>query len=1773
MKHHTASNASRPKALIFTAILAVFCAASAMAQNFLTGCYTNYSTDAHVAEGYLRHVFDNDINTYVVLDYEDSYTITIEFETSQPVIPTSYDISANYYGHLIYMNSCPTQWSLYAEVDQSWVVVDDNLETHNLYWGYESPISGILPYCQHFKIVFYNAITTVPNTQLFLSGIKFRGYGVYDISQCNFSNLPPDRYLFRNEAINLPTPVVTSTDGSNPVVPLISGVHFNTVITNGNGEVVTEVKNPGDYTLTFNGISPCTGSWQFPFSVIKPWQGYGYNGRYYNEIYTTADLDLLAEFVNSGEFTMEGMQFSLMCNIAYDPNTPNNYAPIGNAEHPFCGTFDGNGRTVSGIRISGDSNCQGLFGACQDATLSGIILNDAQFSGGANVGGIVGLNNGSTVKNCIVDATTVSAGGGAIVCANNGGTLQHNYYLGCTVGSATTNIGTSTGDTDGARLALPVMLPSTLSFVSGSSNGIIYNGQLYGGPSESLPLNVDESIGYYYQYTCTNCTITLNDGPTYTLAIASEATTTVTVNFNLSIFWDVDHGADGSAEHPYLITSTDEMDYLAYRVNTFGNSFPDKYFNLMNDLAYDPNNLTVDHDGDGINESNYTAIGCGDPFTSADPIKYFKGHFDGCGHTISGIQLYNPNNIGQGIFGYIRGSETSTTEVKNLTLDNAVITGKWYIGGIVGYSHYYEDDDIYFDGLITNCHVTNTVTIQILPDRNPQYIGGIVGMCHGVGPCSHCTSAATINVFGGSTYVSGCGGISGQGITSYCTSTATITIGSDLYKVTRVGGISGGGSASYCTSMATITFSDAPSRDMTSIGGVLGSDNSYVNHCLAVGVTMNIITPDSTTLRGVAAIAGTSQYSTLDHNYYYNCDILGETTNVGYGLVVSTNPGWQFYIQDLPENDGAMPLGVLLHDDGTDNTATIADHLNEPNSICIYGRTLYKDGTWNTLCLPFGVDNFVGTPLEDADVRELESATLADGVVTLNFGDPITSITAGTPYIVRWAVGGDDLYSPVFSGVTITATEPQTVSLLNGAVNFIGNFVPFADPSGLQFDEHNAYNSAFHAALQVPEDCEVVFNVQPICLMPTDFAVGDVTMQSAELGWNVIYPDEEDYTVRYRATQNYILEEDFSNGLDCGWTIRDNANRSKVSNGRFMFLDATDTPQYLISPLLTDVTEGVTLELNYQHWSRTDYTIQVGFSSTDNASESFTFIDPIPFVTPHATWNPYSAPVPAGTRYICWRYWFPGPDNMYDNELFYIDDIVVVKDFPDIEWQTLDVVVKGPQMNATLDGLAPQTTYEAQVKCDYCGEEDWSETVSFKTSLDHLTVDGDEYTIYTATGWDRFCDALQDDETYNHFSGKTVKLAADISVTRMAGSTDHEFRGIFDGQGHTLNVAINDITTNSAPFREIRGATIRNLKVTGSVVGIRHSAGLVAIARGEDSSIVNTVENCLVSTDVTATNDQKCYLGGIVGHGLKSSLIIRGCVFNGSLTSTSYYVGGLQGWSDGNTLTLEDDLFDGTVNAAPEGFHPVAIHAKYQETTANVSNVYYTVEPTVPTNSPYIAATGQLVIASTAVSPVGEATATYDVSDLAFYSNGVQYGDLFYYDPEAVATQTIALASGWNWVSVNVEITLDDLKAAILAADAGASPVIKSKNNGQTTYNGAVWVGGLKSIDLSQMYEIKVANACSIMLEGVLVNPEDHPATLKNGANWIAYPLTEIQTVTNVFSGFPTEGDNIKSKTGGQAAWNGVIWIGALKRLEPGKGYIYTSTAADNRTFVFPASK
>ena len=173
---------------------------------------------------------------------------------------------------------------------------------------------------------------------------------------------------------------------------------------------------------------------------------------------------------------------------------------------------------------------------------------------------------------------------------------------------------------------------------------------------------------------------------------------------------------------------------------------------------------------------------------------------------------------------------------------------------------------------------------------------------------------------------------------------------------------------------------------------------------------------------------------------------------------------------------------------------------------------------------------------------------------------------------------------------------------------------------------------------------------------------------------------------------------------------------------------------------------------------------------------------------------------------------------------------------------------------------------------------------------------------------------------------------------------------------------------------------------------------------------------------------------------------------------------------------------------------------------------------------------------------------------------------------QTYSTQPINLSQGTNWFSTNLDITLDDLKAALVAASPGTTITIKSQNSGQTTWNGRLWVGTLRTMDVSQMYMISVANACEITLEGMPINPAEHPVTISNGPNWIGFPLGESMTITNAFASFATIGDIIKSNGSGQATWNGHLWVGQLKNLESGKGYIYNSAATESRIFNFPTS-
>ena len=181
----------------------------------------------------------------------------------------------------------------------------------------------------------------------------------------------------------------------------------------------------------------------------------------------------------------------------------------------------------------------------------------------------------------------------------------------------------------------------------------------------------------------------------------------------------------------------------------------------------------------------------------------------------------------------------------------------------------------------------------------------------------------------------------------------------------------------------------------------------------------------------------------------------------------------------------------------------------------------------------------------------------------------------------------------------------------------------------------------------------------------------------------------------------------------------------------------------------------------------------------------------------------------------------------------------------------------------------------------------------------------DPYIIDKTNEWNDFVTHVNNGNSY---SGKYIKLTADIGVTTMAGvvsgnQQEKPFSGIFDGGGHTITATISDIVENqgTALFKYNNGATIKNLTVAGSVTGGLHAAAIVGFSKGTG----NSIENC----KATATVNGASHIGGILGHGLDSQIDITKCIFSGKLIGGSVKKGAIYGWGDTGVATVNNCLY------------------------------------------------------------------------------------------------------------------------------------------------------------------------------------------------------------------------------------------------------------------------
>ena len=127
-----------------------------------------------------------------------------------------------------------------------------------------------------------------------------------------------------------------------------------------------------------------------------------------------------------------------------------------------------------------------------------------------------------------------------------------------------------------------------------------------------------------------------------------------------------------------------------------------------------------------------------------------------------------------------------------------------------------------------------------------------------------------------------------------------------------------------------------------------------------------------------------------------------------------------------------------------------------------------------------------------------------------------------------------------------------------------------------------------------------------------------------------------------QAQQSLPFTEGFENGIG-SWTMSNCHSSTGVTttssyvhegSAAFAFHWYTQPPQYLISPELAGAEEGLDVEFFYYATSSYyDETFQVGYSTTTNDVNSFTFEDEVT-ATYADGWGTYTTSFPAGTKYV-----------------------------------------------------------------------------------------------------------------------------------------------------------------------------------------------------------------------------------------------------------------------------------------------------------------------------------------------------------------------------------------------------------------------------------------------------------------------------------------------------------------------------------------------------------
>lgn len=358
------------------------------------------------------------------------------------------------------------------------------------------------------------------------------------------------------------------------------------------------------------------------------------------------------------------------------------WIPIGNESYPFQGQFDGNGHTISGLRVNQaepDQTYAGLFGVIgEQGSVQKLTLLQCTVNGNA-AGAMAGRNDGE-ISNCAVDAQVSGKNNTGGICAEGSGSVKACLFTG-TVLSENGTAGGICGETSGV-IESCAALAKQISAAGGASENDIAGSLKEGGKAEN---NISWT-------GCTGGGVSDGDGTqrktSEELQISEgwpgalrqepwvyEEGFLPSLGGEKSLlpaYLQVLEGT-GTKKDPYHITSWNDFETFVNSVNE-GNNYKERFVKL-DDAIEMPEEVK---NAGGIL-----------------PMDGFQGTFDGGHKAITGLTVNQPERSSVGMFGRAEGAV-----VKNVVLKDVNITGYKLVGGVMGEGHDVNISGCYVDGSV-----------------------------------------------------------------------------------------------------------------------------------------------------------------------------------------------------------------------------------------------------------------------------------------------------------------------------------------------------------------------------------------------------------------------------------------------------------------------------------------------------------------------------------------------------------------------------------------------------------------------------------------------------------------------------------------------------------------------------------------------------------------------------------------------------------------------------------------------------------------------------------------------------------------------------------------------------------------------------------------------------------------------------------------------------------------------------------------------------------------